>query len=497
MYGRAVGGYNVPKASNESGVPTQNFDGTCHFGNAQDSLPSWYSEGYLTAPDDETYNGFPWTNSPSTITSDGVGKSCGECFEIFGDLGSIVVMVVDICDKMCCKNCQGSLGGPKGPADIPNFDINSATIYKSLTSANNGGIPISYRKISCNMSSISGVGVMFHMENEGKVQEAYFRMRVFGAAVGIASVEVKGAITGGTGGNWTPLKRFWEGGWNWTNSGNIGAPFQVRVTSILGDVLTLPTTINSTDFQANKKFYFNAQFPLPPVGYGGSSASCVWPGPPSSIYTDALVGDGFNNWVDWGSYTTQKPVYNSATNCFSGNCISVGPTSPGAVQIGYSSGVGAPSTYYKTLSFYCTSSATTKINIFWTFSGAISEKITVNVTTTWTKTIINISSFFPTVPGKLHVLQIQFTSTTTQPVLFDDIQLNEPQVEIPLRISSPQFSGPPAVGFPNYNGPAICCEGNTTIPTPISTSIASISVASTFVVIFIAAFFVLKKNYVE
>jgi hypothetical protein len=121
--------------------------GTCSLGAATPDLPSWYANGYLAAADDETYNGFPFTSVATTITtqgreggggggkverwwkgggvrficnnfilcsfcscfflfllfffasSPGVGKSCGECFQLFGDAGSIVVMNVDVCDK--------------------------------------------------------------------------------------------------------------------------------------------------------------------------------------------------------------------------------------------------------------------------------------------------------------------------------------------------------------------------------------------------------------
>ncbi len=40
--------------------------------------------------------GFPWTSNAVDILSGGVGKSCGECFELFGDAGSITVMYVQI-----------------------------------------------------------------------------------------------------------------------------------------------------------------------------------------------------------------------------------------------------------------------------------------------------------------------------------------------------------------------------------------------------------------
>lgn len=83
--------------------------------------------------------GFPWINAATDIVSGGVGKSCGECFQLFGDAGSITVMVADVCDKPCvgCQQCQGSLGGPQGPKDVPVFSVHS-TVIKKLTNGNNG-----------------------------------------------------------------------------------------------------------------------------------------------------------------------------------------------------------------------------------------------------------------------------------------------------------------------------------------------------------------------
>ena len=108
----------------------------------------------------------------------------------------------------------------------------------------------------------NNMGVMFAMANEGNPQEGYFRMRgalssllcsvflalsteskspshlvlahlhffffsVYGERVGIQSVEVRGSAGGGTGGNWTPLVRGWQGYFEWSGRGLIGAPFQV------------------------------------------------------------------------------------------------------------------------------------------------------------------------------------------------------------------------------------------------------------------------------
>lgn len=46
-------------------------------------------------------------------------------------------------------------------------------------------------------------------------------------------------------------------------AGDIGAPYQVRITSILGETLTYNGTI--PDFVSNKIYRFNQQFTLPAV----------------------------------------------------------------------------------------------------------------------------------------------------------------------------------------------------------------------------------------
>ena len=53
---------------------------------------SLYSSGSLTAPDDETYNGYPFVSQAISITTGGLGLACGECFELTGLFGTITVM---------------------------------------------------------------------------------------------------------------------------------------------------------------------------------------------------------------------------------------------------------------------------------------------------------------------------------------------------------------------------------------------------------------------
>ena len=106
-------------------------------------------------------------------------------------------------------------------------------------------------------------------------------LAAYGERVGISSIEVKGSVSGATGGNWTPLKRGWTGNFDWIDMGVIGAPFEVlldscvlvahcasrqlRVTSVLGQTLTYPGTITFAG-GPNTKFSFGVQFAQPTAG---------------------------------------------------------------------------------------------------------------------------------------------------------------------------------------------------------------------------------------
>jgi hypothetical protein len=109
-------------------------------------LPSWFKgpKSYVTAPDEETYNGYPFSPAKDVETG-GVGLACGECFEVTGPKGRIVVMGADICDKECCANCQGSLGGVLGGPDVQALDIEQS-VWQDIVAQQGGNVVVSYRK---------------------------------------------------------------------------------------------------------------------------------------------------------------------------------------------------------------------------------------------------------------------------------------------------------------------------------------------------------------
>lgn len=58
---------------------------------------------------------------------------------------------------------------------MPTFLINSA-VLSQVTSATTGGVPVAFRKVSCDMGS-STMGVMFGQADEGPISETGFHLR--------------------------------------------------------------------------------------------------------------------------------------------------------------------------------------------------------------------------------------------------------------------------------------------------------------------------------
>ena len=121
-----------------------------------------------------------------------------------------------------------------------------------------------------------------------------------------------------------PLSRHWEGNFEWRDQGDIRPPFNLRMTSILGETITFPQAITPSN---GAIFDSGQQFAGPPPGYGGANnalAQCVWPGPPADVYTDAFgsasaFSDGTIAWRDFGGAETY--VTGSQCEGGSGSCI--------------------------------------------------------------------------------------------------------------------------------------------------------------------------------
>ncbi len=128
-------------------------------------MPTWWQAGFISAPDEDIYNGYPFLTPPLSIAADGQGASCGECFELVGPMQSIRVMVSDVCDK-AYDNCQGVLGGPLGGPSYPMFDVDD-NVFASFAGRSGGEVALSWRKVACDISA--NVSIFFNSNVEGIV----------------------------------------------------------------------------------------------------------------------------------------------------------------------------------------------------------------------------------------------------------------------------------------------------------------------------------------
>jgi hypothetical protein len=137
--------------------------GTCGYYPVASQMPGWWQAGYISAPDEELYDGYPFLSGPELVDV-GFGKSCGECFELTGPLQTIRVMVSDICDKGTNSNCQGVLGGPLGGPNYPMFDVDD-NVFAAFAGRSGGEVMISWRKVACDINAT--LSVFFNSAVEG------------------------------------------------------------------------------------------------------------------------------------------------------------------------------------------------------------------------------------------------------------------------------------------------------------------------------------------
>jgi hypothetical protein len=78
--------------------------------------------------------------------------------------------------------------------------------------------------------------------------------------------------------------------------GNVGAPFELRVTSIYDEVITFPTPITEADLKPVNIIDSKQQFAIESRG----ADECQWPGAPDDVYVDSYGGVSFLAWRFWG-----------------------------------------------------------------------------------------------------------------------------------------------------------------------------------------------------
>jgi hypothetical protein len=322
-------------------------------------------------------------------------------------------MAADICDMACCENCRG---------DVVAFDVDQS-LWHEIVDQGGGHVSVAYRSVPCPVKG--NIKAYF---TEGYQGANYFRLVVYNHRIGVDSIEVKGSASGATGGTYTPLHRTVDNYFDWTAQADVGFPITLRVKSTQGQYVQF-AELNS--ITAEQRITASSQFDdINPAG-----ASCAWPGPQTTIFTDTFGGILGLMWRDWGSYQLANGDvdYGFATNCHSGSvCIRVGPMNAwGAVQIGYPNTF--PPSMIQSISFWARTESGTADTLSFFYNGvdtngdpASGDKVSLGtITTDWQHFSIDFAPHVANV-ARMQVVRVSNESNDPTPgIVLDDIELVE------------------------------------------------------------------------
>ncbi len=254
-----------------SSYPPDTNNTSAGYGLVADDMPQLYRDGFIAALCPTSYH----RGGSNSVAA-------GECYELAGPLGKTTVMIADIASVP-----------PSGTCDFnnPYFDIGTPA-FTNLTKEGTGFGTATYRLVP---APTTGNVKLVCIYNSGGY---YVELRPYNHRAGVSKLEVQ---TGG--GSWTELSRTEYNSFVYSFGTPLASPFNVRVTSRFGEVVTFPS-ISPTE---GSRHTANAQFTVFP----DQGPSPVWIQSP--VYTDS-----FTNMLgaQWGTSTYFGP---SLDPSYSGN----------------------------------------------------------------------------------------------------------------------------------------------------------------------------------
>lgn len=362
-----------------------NNNGQCSFGAIGGTL---LKHPFIVAPNDAFYG------------TDG-GK-CGVCYELTGPTGSVIVQVADRCPANGNSGCRG---------DIDHFDLGpNKTTFGQIADPVWGTTMITKREVACPVTGNVGV------RTKDAVSSAWMAILVFNHRVGISNVQIQ------HGGVYLNMTRQIYNYWTIFPSGGLVAPFNIKIFSKLGDVISM--TIPS--LAAEQIYMAGSQFPVPPAGYGGSTSGakpCPVPEVSPIIYSDSLF-KGLSPSVAWRdvSFGLASPIsWNHTVNPKVGtNCMKVTLNSYGAVQLLRT--VPFNVTVFQYLSFWARMDGTSFNKWKVTAQGGGSKSVTL--TNSWTLFTLSLNSSGLNAPnpfgGNNGKIQFQNNQNAVSPTIYMD-----------------------------------------------------------------------------
>lgn len=198
------------------------------------------------------------------------GARCGECFELVGPTGSVVVTITDYCPS----------SSPKCGGDAVNFVLSTDAFNAIATNSTDIIYDLGFRQVSC---SVDGdVGISF---GQGSNQY-YFSLLPYNARIAVSLIQVQGQGWS----NWQSLVRQTDSSvWSWNKATNaLTFPLSIQLTSENGQTIT--QTVQSIVSGADVSM--GAQFDDVPA----ASEDCTMtPATPVIFESPADVGYGWDD----------------------------------------------------------------------------------------------------------------------------------------------------------------------------------------------------------
>jgi len=294
--------------------------------------------------------------------------TCGECYQITGPSGTIMVVIADECPVKGNPLCDGRM---------IHFDLGEQATFAALAPSSAGTVLEKIVKIACPVTG--GFGFKF----VPGTSEWYVAFIVYNHKVGITDVELQ-PTNGSAYYQMDRNSNQWE--YN-AQGGPVTTPYNVRLTAITGEqiVVSLDTFTEKTVVPTND------QFADPPTDFGGSTpGACAAPLPPDVIFDDFLYnGNGApsNAWDDW-SFNTQNNFADTKNPYAGTQCWSSKIGGYGGIQLGRT----IPITWggiFTNLQFAIRAdTAYSQIALSW----GSGQAVTLNINTTWQVMTLSLTS---------------------------------------------------------------------------------------------------------
>ena len=327
-------------------------------------------------------------------------NQCGICYELTGEIGSVVVMVSDLCPATAENkgNCDG---------DHIHFDMGE-NAFPFICNKPAGGCNLTYRMVACNVEG------NVKLKTTTGVSQWWLGFYARNYVVGLKSVKISFGKTT------REMTRSQSNQWSYqTQSGEaITTPVTVTFTSIAGD----EATIVMNDIVAEKEYVGQNQFKIPNSTFFNTETLKQSPMPQSYneccsipdnsvIYHDKM--ESFWN-VGYGTYTNDKTVKKEGEASMKFTWAQWNGMNVGVVSH------LIPKKLYQGLQFYVKGSQSGSISL-WHLSHKDKKK-TIPVTTEWVLQKVSFNELLFS-DDYFKGFEIQSTTNKTVDFYFDEIKL--------------------------------------------------------------------------